>query len=274
MNIGPKGDGAFDQKDMDILIGIGDWLHKNGESIYGTTVSPLPYHSWGVSTIKNNKIYLHVFDWPQDGKLYVSGFTQISNGHLLAAPGVNIKMLKTKHGDHILVLPKQRPDSIDAVIVFDWKGQRIPDSVHLVVPNTRMERFLAFDAKQSGKGFNYGDGKTDRYYVEGWKSRDQFLSWQFRTVESKPQKFKMIIKYLAPEESSGGTYSVTVDRNTEPFYKSSQTVTTEPKNTTVITRDLGLITLTNGTYVLKIVPESISKLELMKILEVVLIKTN
>ncbi len=74
MNIGPKGDGAFDQKDIAILNGIGKWMEKNGESIYGTTAGPLPYHSWGVSTLKKNKLYLHVFNWPKDGKLYVSGF--------------------------------------------------------------------------------------------------------------------------------------------------------------------------------------------------------
>ena len=56
MNIGPKGHGAFDQKDIAILNGIGNWMTKNGESIYGTTAGPLPYHSWGVSTQKKNPV--------------------------------------------------------------------------------------------------------------------------------------------------------------------------------------------------------------------------
>jgi alpha-L-fucosidase len=46
MNIGPKDDGEFDIKDLAILEGIGKWMEKNKESIYGTTASPLPYHSW------------------------------------------------------------------------------------------------------------------------------------------------------------------------------------------------------------------------------------
>ncbi len=69
MNIGPKGDGTFDKPDLAILNGIGKWMHKNGESIYGTTASSLPLQSWGVSTLKKNKLYLHVFSWPSDGKL-------------------------------------------------------------------------------------------------------------------------------------------------------------------------------------------------------------
>src|SRR4051812_2236186 len=77
MNIGPKGDGAFDEKDVDILQGIGKWMDKNGESIYGSTASSLPLQNWGVSTRKGNKLYLHVFNWPADGKLYVGGLKNI-----------------------------------------------------------------------------------------------------------------------------------------------------------------------------------------------------
>jgi alpha-L-fucosidase len=73
MNIGPKGDGSFDTKDLAILNGIGKWLNKNGESIYGSTAGDLPLQSWGVSTMKGNKLYLHVFKYPVDGKLYVGG---------------------------------------------------------------------------------------------------------------------------------------------------------------------------------------------------------
>ena len=85
MNIGPKGDGTFDKPDLAILNGIGKWMHKNGESIYGTTASSLPLQSWGVSTLKKNKLYLHVFSWPSDGKLYVGGLkSNIDKVYLLA----------------------------------------------------------------------------------------------------------------------------------------------------------------------------------------------
>jgi alpha-L-fucosidase len=273
MNIGPKGDGVFDDKDLAILNGIGKWMDKNGESIYGTTASRLPYHSWGVSTVKKNKLYLHVFNWPKNGKLYVSGFAQISNGYLLTDPSKKITIQQTPGGDKILLLPKQAPDSINTVIVFDWKGQRSPDSIHFIVPNTKQERFLAYDATQTGKGFGFGDGKTDRYYVEGWKAKEQSLSWEFRTIEK--QNFKVVIKYIAPEETSGGSYSVILNQNysasTKELDRFNQNVSTDPKNTTVITRELGNISLTPGSYTLQIVPDSISKSELMKLLEIQLI---
>ncbi|HET6995831.1 MAG TPA: alpha-L-fucosidase, partial [Chitinophagaceae bacterium] len=272
MNIGPKGDGSFDAKDLSILKGIGSWLNKNGESIYGTAASPLPYHSWGVSTIKNGKIYLHVFDWPKNNILYVSGHTQLANGYLLERPSAKIEIKQTPTGDLMLLLPKQRHDSIDAVLVFDWRGQSFPDSIHFVTPNTRMERFLAFDARQNGKGFNYGDGKTDRYYVEGWKSKDQYLDWKFRAATSDPQKFRIIIKYLAPEETAGGVFELILDQDysssSKQVIRIEEAVTTNAGNTTVVTKELGVVSISHDGYTLKIKPVSIKKTELMKLLEI------
>ncbi len=264
MNIGPRGDGVFDQPDLNILQGIGKWMQKNAESIYGTTASPLPYHSWGVSTVKKGKIYLHVFDWPYDGKLYVSGSAGISNGYLLADPSKKIKIQDTHGGDKIILLPQRAPDSINTVIVFDWKGQRYPDSIHFVTPNTKLERFLAYDATQTGKGFGFGDGKTDRYYVEGWKSMDQNLTWAFRTVRAAD--YKVVIRYLAPKETAGGRYAITLDR-----FKMEENVRITDKNTEVVTEELFTIRVGYGTHSLKVLPLSIGKSELMKLLELQLI---
>ena len=273
MNIGPKGDGTFDAKDIAILNGIGKWMSENGESIYGTTAGPLPYHSWGVSTLKKNKIYLHVFDWPNDGKLFVSGFAKISNGYLLTEPSHKIKLTRLSNGDIQLTLPKKAPDNDDAVLVFDYKGQSFPDFIHYITRNTMKERFLAFDAIQHGKGFSFGDGKANRYYLDGWKKKDQSVSWQFRTESPSPLRFKIIIKYLAEQETNGGSYAVIVDRNSSTssaeLYNSKHGVSTDAKN--VITQDLGNISLDNGSYTLKVIPVTINKEELMKLLEIQLI---
>ena len=54
---------------------MGAWLRVNGESIYGTTASPLPPQSWGRTTVKGAKLYLHVFNWPAGDKLPLMGLT-------------------------------------------------------------------------------------------------------------------------------------------------------------------------------------------------------
>ena len=265
MNIGPKGDGTFDEKDVKILDGIGRWMHKNDESIYGTTASSLPLQSWGVSTLKKNKLYLHIFEWPTDGKLHVGGLkNNIDKVYLLADPAKTFQVKRINENDVIITLPKKAIDTVNTVLVVDLKNTIETDSTRFVSINIPLTRLLAYDATQEGKGFVFGDGKKDRYYVEGWKNKDQVLDWQFRTGAEKD--FKLLIKYVAPAETDGGMYSLSLDNN-----YSQHTVITGKKNTDVITRELGTYHLPAGIHNLNISPLSFGKKELMKLLEIQLI---
>jgi alpha-L-fucosidase len=267
MNIGPKGDGTFDTKDVAILQGIGKWMNKNGESIYGTTASTLPLQSWGVSTMKKNKLYLHIFTWPRDGKLYVGGLKSgIAKVYLLTDPKKQSIATRLNEKDVLINLPQKAVDTINTVLVVEVRNSLQTDSVRFVSTNIPLTRLLAFDAVQSGNGFSFGDGKTDRYYVEGWKTKEQNLNWNFRTGTTA--SFELVIKYIAPEESSGGSYSVAAGD-----YSTQNKVITDPKGV-VITRGLGTVSLSSGEHNLKIAPASITKTELMKLLEIQLIPVD
>ncbi|MGN6533729.1 MAG: alpha-L-fucosidase [Ginsengibacter sp.] len=274
MNIGPKGDGTFDVKDESILSGIGKWMDKNGESIYGTASSALPLQSWGVSTLKKNKLFLHVFEWPANGKLYVGGLqNNIGKVYLLSDSKKQFVAKRINKEDVLIQLPAKAIDTVNTVLVVELlPGNKSSDAKigkdgPFVSVNVSKTRLLAYDAVQTGRGFSFGDGKTDRYYVEGWNSKEQNLSWNFRTSSSAD--FKILIKYIAPKESAGGMYSATVD----DFYI-QQPVIAGGKSTDVITRELETISLQAGIHHLKIAPVTIAGKELMKLLEVQLIPVS
>jgi len=272
MNIGPKGDGTFDQPDKKILEGIGKWMEKNNESIYGTTASGLALQSWGVTTMKKSKLYLHVFRWPTDGKLYIGGLSgDPGSAHLLGVPATKLPIIILNTTDVYIKLPLKAPDTINTVIVLELKRKFHPDvtvyindSIRFIAPNSRQDRLLAYDATQQGKGFSFGDGKTDRYYVEGWKSKEQNLTWDFRT--DKAADFKIVIKYLAPKESAGGSYALNFDD-----HYAERTVRTTEKNTDVVTEEILTLHADAGIHSMKISPLSFGKSELMKLLEIQLI---
>lgn len=77
LNVGPTSEGFVPQASIDRLKDMGDWMKENGEAIYKTQVSPFEKLDWGRCTQKedgkNTVLYLHVFDWPNDGKLVVPG---------------------------------------------------------------------------------------------------------------------------------------------------------------------------------------------------------
>lgn len=265
MNIGPKGDGTFDVRDSKILSGIGKWIEKNGESIYKANKTTMPLQSWGVITQNTNKLYLHVFDWPKDGRLYVGGLkSKVTDAYFLT--DVKKRLLsaqKINETDFYINIPKEAPDLANTVIVLDLNGEIKIDSLRYVSTNTALTRLLAFDA-DLGKGFRFGDGKTDRFYIEGWNKPEQSVSWDFRT--STAQKFKVSIKYLAGSDS-GGSYDFKIDQQ-----KFRQNVTIG--NDKVVAQDIGEIQLDEGRHKININPNTILKSELMKLLEVQLIPIN
>jgi alpha-L-fucosidase len=259
MNIGPKGDGTFDSKDQAILKGIGAWMQKNGESIYGSSASPLPLQSWGVSTVKGNMLYLHVFNWPADNKLYVGGLKSkfgkvylLANKKALAANRLNEK-------DVTINLPAVMPDTMATVIAIELKDALKTDSIQVLSPNIAIHRLLAFDAQLHGGNFSYGDGKAGKYYVQNWKSNSQWLSWTFRTT--KPVTFNVNMKCLAGE-GNGGTFQLQTGTHTKEIK-----ITGSGPDTKVVSEDIDTITLPAGTHELIIKPVSIDKGELMKLLE-------
>jgi alpha-L-fucosidase len=69
LNIGPMLDGRIEQRQANRLKEMGDWLSSYGESIYETRGGPLAPQPWGVTTQKDNKIFIHVLAPPDQGIL-------------------------------------------------------------------------------------------------------------------------------------------------------------------------------------------------------------
>lgn len=96
LNVGPTSEGVFPEASIERLVEIGKWMRANGESIYGTTASPFEKFTWGRCTQKHlefnkTRLYLHVFDWPDDGKLVLPDLAnkplkafRLDGGQLLA----------------------------------------------------------------------------------------------------------------------------------------------------------------------------------------------
>ena len=116
MNIGPYPNGEIDPQFVSRLHAVGEWMSKYGESIYGTRGGPMPPGDWGVTTHKDDKIYVHVLNWgspllalgPINGK--ISGAQSLIDG-------VKIDFTQSAEGV-VLKVPEPRKDETDRVIVL------------------------------------------------------------------------------------------------------------------------------------------------------------
>ncbi len=123
LNIGPRPDGTFPDQAVERLEGIGRWMDKNSGAIYGTQASPIGKPAWGRCTQKQlgngkTRLFLHVFDWPTDGKLAVTGLAGKPLKAALLDGGRKLKFTASANG-LTLDVPAKPPNPIATVIALD-----------------------------------------------------------------------------------------------------------------------------------------------------------
>lgn len=214
LNVGPTAEGVIPEASVNRLTHMGRWMQVNGESIHGTSAGPFTRQlPWGRCTRKQlgngaTRLYLHVFDWPKDGRLAVPGLTnQASQAYLLAdshhAPlpcGSDAETLTIQ-------LPSAPPDSIASVIALDIKGDP-----KIVQPRLRADAHGAYhlharDAELHGTAIRY-DGQKGRESVGYWTDADDWISWPIQV--EKPGTFRVEVVYGCAK-GEGGEYVVEVN---------------------------------------------------------------
>jgi alpha-L-fucosidase len=117
LNVGPRPDGQIDPPQAQRLQEIGDWLAKNGESIYGTRGGPFLPGAYGVSTYRGQKIYVHVLDWKGASKLLLPAIpAKVVRASLLT--GGEAMVSQTEPGIEIAV-PASNQNDTDTIVVLE-----------------------------------------------------------------------------------------------------------------------------------------------------------
>jgi alpha-L-fucosidase len=211
LNVGPRGDGRMDDKDLAILAGVGAWMKVNGEAIHGTTRSPLPVQAWGESTVKGDTLYLHVFAWPRAGRLVVGGLrSPVRRAYLLADRGHPLvaERAGVDAEDLIVQVPAAPPDAVDTVIALELGGPLAVDPARLLSGGGPADTLRAFDGRRLDRGLQFGAGKKRDAWVRGWTHAGAALVWPVRLTA--PAVFDVGIAYDAEPSSAGGRYRVTL----------------------------------------------------------------
>ncbi|MEM2961011.1 MAG: alpha-L-fucosidase [Candidatus Bathyarchaeia archaeon] len=122
LNVGPKADGTIPEAYAKRLRVVGEWLRRNGESIYGAGAAPFRAAHLGHVTAKGNKVYIHIIYWPGKEACIAGIKNRVLHAYMLAT-GESLRFEQS--GDRLFIrgLPKKPLDSMDTVIALELDGE-------------------------------------------------------------------------------------------------------------------------------------------------------
>ncbi|MEI6082671.1 MAG: alpha-L-fucosidase [Verrucomicrobiota bacterium] len=127
LDVGPMSDGTIQPEQVNVLKGIGRWLGKHGEAIYGSVAGLPPGHFYGASTLNQAKdvLYLVCFDRPYD-EIAVKGiYNKIRRVTILGDTEVKYRKLDGAWGLPGILwieMPERQLDSDATVVKVELDG--------------------------------------------------------------------------------------------------------------------------------------------------------
>ncbi len=117
LNVGPMPDGKIQPEFVSTLREIGTWFSQNGETIYGTRGGPVTPRSWGITTQKGNKVYVHILN-PEDNNLLIPDFGKKIRSITAFKTGTKIRFKQDAFGI-LITIPDEIKDEIDTILVIE-----------------------------------------------------------------------------------------------------------------------------------------------------------
>lgn len=175
-NVGPNGKGSVPETGQQFLREAGEWIEKYPQVIYGAGASPWGHElAWGDVTSQGNSLFLSVFEWPEQGQLFLPGLhSEIVSAEI---PGRGPVDFRKDKGWTILDLacePADHPVSvIELKLITDAEKARV-DTIHGIYPNIQTTLLSEFAEVKNARKF---EKKWMEKFGE-WKHVNQISDWK------------------------------------------------------------------------------------------------
>ena len=203
LNVGPTAEGLIPEASVERLAAVGRWMKLNREAIYGTQASPFKRLPWGRCTTKvrgrETILYLHVFDWPKDGKLLVPGLLNVPRRAYLLADARKQPLNTTSVDDGLVVsVPSDALGEISATIVLKVHGELWLQQRGLAqAPDGTITLPAAEATLHGGQQWEIHSNVEN---IGFWTNPDDSAEWQFKVT--KPGRFEVTGAFAAVTASA------------------------------------------------------------------------
>ncbi|MFI5386161.1 MAG: alpha-L-fucosidase [Fimbriimonadales bacterium] len=260
LNVGPEPTGLIPAPEVERLQQMGQWLKKNGASVYATTASPykrLPFE--GRCTVKGHTLYLNVFTWPADG-LKLTGLQTPVRDASCVGTGEKLNVEKLTDGSVSIARPSA-VDPISTAIALNLDGAPVVVEPEYAIPAEAngIFRLNAVDAKLSGSTIQAENGR--RGNIGYWTNASDTVEWKIKVATAG--SFGVSLDCSCEPGTEGSTFEIVVDG------AASGITGTVPKTASWTDyRPLaldGTLSLSAGSHTIRVVPRTKPGLAVMNL---------
>jgi alpha-L-fucosidase len=150
LDFGPSQKGTISEGVKSVYLGMGRWLKKYGESIYGTRGGPYKTGTWGGATCAGKNVYLHITEkWPK-GEIHLPPL----NAKILGATALTGGNPEVSQNDKELVVkldPKYHGE-FDTIVKLELDREAFAIEP---IPSENVE-FVSLNATATASSFEKG----------------------------------------------------------------------------------------------------------------------
>ena len=195
LNVGPDGLGQVPDLVSETLKSAGKWISRYPFVVYGAGPSPWKHAlPWGDVVRQKDKLYLVVYEWPENGVLYLPGLqSPIRSAYLLSGDKREKLEFKKESGWTLFEIPYKKPEKIMSVIELTVHGDVAVDTVQAIDPEFGL----------TDLSVKFAEADNSHIYKSSWM--EKFGEWKH--------------KYCVSDLDQGGNVTWTVDVKNPGVYQ-------------------------------------------------------
>ena len=128
LNIGPKADGSIPEESIRILSSVGQWMDKNGKSIYGSDNCQPRRSNYATFTRRGNTLFMHIHFWPGETAVIAGLMSKVKSASLLAT-GEKVAFQQDRLRVRFTGLPEKAPDDPITTLAIESDGEPKQDNI-------------------------------------------------------------------------------------------------------------------------------------------------
>lgn len=209
LDVGPTADGRIPPIMQERLLQMGQWLGDYGVAIYGSQASPFwpRRFEWGECTIKNDTLYLLLFDQSRTS-LTLLGLNNVVKNAVLLPENGTLACHRIDNG-WTIDLPEHKPDADVSVIALELAGPTQVDNRPVQFENgSILIPGSSFDIKGKTAHMEY-NGYSQIAHISDWTNAQDTLHGSFTLI--RPGTFTVEVTYAGNEQAAGSKATVRIE---------------------------------------------------------------